>query len=125
MPAEVGLAVVRLIVADQLAERAKELGDYLMASLAELKQRYEVIGDVRGRGLLIGVELVVDRQSRRPAHELMQRVTARCLDLGLNINRAGGPNAVWRIAPPLTIEETELDSAVTILDTALRECGAR
>jgi 2,2-dialkylglycine decarboxylase (pyruvate) len=125
MPAEVGLAVVRLILTEQLAERAKQLGNHLQARLDELKQRHEVVGDVRGRGLLIGVELVEDRQSRRPAHELMQRVTVRCLELGLNVNRAGGPHAVWRIAPPLTIEKHELDSGVAILDEALSDCTAR
>jgi 2,2-dialkylglycine decarboxylase (pyruvate) len=55
----------------------------------------------------------------------MQRVTDRCLQLGLNINKAGGPYAVWRVAPPLTIEKAEIDSAIGILDQALSECGAR
>jgi len=125
MPAEVGLAVVRVIQAEQLAERAAERGRYLMAGLAELQRRYEAIGDLRGRGLLIGVELVTDRQSRRPAHELLRRVTQRCFELGLNINKAGGTNTVWRIAPPLTIERSEIDTALSILDTAMAECDAR
>lgn len=124
MPAEVGLALIRLITTGHLAQRAKGLGDYLMSSLADLRQRYETIGDVRGRGLLVGVELLRDRHSRQPAHELMQGVTNRCLQLGSNIGKAGGPNAVWRIAPPLTIERSELDSAVGILDTALKKSGA-
>ena len=89
MPSEVGLAVLRLIASDRLAERAKTLGAYLLAALGELQQRYEAIGDVRGRGLLIGVELVVDRHSRRPAHELMQRVTNRWLELGLGSKSIG------------------------------------
>ena len=125
MPAEVGLAVLRLIVSEELGKRANEIGQYLWNGLTELKQRYEVIGDVRGRGLLIGVELVEDRHSRKPAHALMQQVTDRCLQLGLNINKAGGPNAVWRIAPPLTIEKREVDDAIEMLDKALGECGAR
>ena len=125
MPAEVGLAVLRLIVSEKLAVRANEIGKYLFDGLLELKQRYEVIGDVRGRGLLIGVELVEDRRFRKPAHTLMQLATDRCLQLGLNINKAGGPNAVWRIAPPLTIEKSDIDSALSILDTALGQCGAR
>ena len=54
----------------------------------------------------------------------MQLVTHRALELGLNINKAGGPNAVWRIAPPLTIEKSEIDSAIGMLDSALSECGA-
>jgi 2,2-dialkylglycine decarboxylase (pyruvate) len=80
--------------------------------------------DAGMQGLLIGVELVEDRHSRHPAHELMQRATDRCLQLGLNVNKAGGPNAVWRVAPPLTIERAQLDTAVSILDTALKESGA-
>jgi 2,2-dialkylglycine decarboxylase (pyruvate) len=125
MPAEVGLAVLRLIVSDKLAQRANEVGSYLWDRLTELRQRHEVIGDIRGRGLLIGVELVEDRHSRRPAHALMQQVTTRALQLGLNINKAGGANAVWRIAPPLTIEKHEIDSAIGMLDQALSESTAR
>lgn len=124
LPAEVGLAVVRLLVADALADRASRLGDYLIGKLRELQQRYETIGDVRGRGLLLGVELVEDRETKRPALDLIQRVTARCFELGLNINKAGGANAVWRIAPPLTVETRQLDRAVEIVDAAMRECGA-
>jgi hypothetical protein len=56
--------------------------------------------DAGMQGLLIGVELVEDRHSRHPAHELMQRATDRCLQLELNVNKAGGPSAVWRVAPP-------------------------
>jgi 2,2-dialkylglycine decarboxylase (pyruvate) len=121
MPAEVGLAIVRLVTTAKLADRSQELGVYLKAQLEQLQQRHEVIGDVRGRGLLIGVELVEDRKSKRPAHELMQRLTARCFELGLNISKAGGPNAVWRVAPPLTIEKQDVDSAVAILDEALSQ----
>jgi 2,2-dialkylglycine decarboxylase (pyruvate) len=124
MPAEVGLAVVKLVASDGLAARARMLGAQLTARLRELQQRYEAIGDVRGRGLLIGLELVEDRFTRKPAVDLIQRVTTRALELGLNLNKAGGVNAVWRIAPPLTIEPREIDRAVDILDTALRECGA-
>lgn len=124
MPARVGLAVVKLLTSERLAERAREIGAYLRAGLDELRQRYEVIGDVRGRGLLLGVELVEDRFNKKPAIDLILKVTARCLELGLNINKAGGANAVWRLAPPLTITREEIDSSLAILDTALRDCGA-
>lgn len=124
MPARVGLAVVRLLASEHLAERARTMGAYLRAGLDELRQRYEIIGDVRGRGLLLGVELVEDRYTKKPALDLIQKVTSRCLALGLNINKAGGSNAVWRIAPPLTITREEIDSSLGILDTALRDCGA-
>ena len=68
--AEVGLAVLKVIAEEQLIARANEMGAYLRARLDELQQRHEVIGDVRGLGLLLGVELVRDRASRAPAHEL-------------------------------------------------------
>jgi len=115
---EVGLAVVRTLVADNLAGRADEMGQYLMSGLRELQDRYETIGDIRGRGLLIGVEIVTDRATNIPNKELMNRLSNRCFELGLNINRVGGPLAVWRIAPPLTITRSEIDQALSILDEA-------
>ena len=66
LPAAVGLAVLEVLARERLAERALVLGERLAAGLRDLQQRYEVIGDVRGRGLLRGVELVTDRQSRTP-----------------------------------------------------------
>jgi 2,2-dialkylglycine decarboxylase (pyruvate) len=115
---EVGLAVVRTLVADELASRADEMGEYIMSGLRELQQRHETIGDIRGRGLLIGVEIVKDRETRNPDKERMNSVSERCFDLGLNINRVGGPLSVWRIAPPLTISKAEVDLALEIMDEA-------
>jgi 2,2-dialkylglycine decarboxylase (pyruvate) len=121
LTATVGLAVIDVIVGEGLAARAKALGLYLKDRLLALQERFEVIGDVRGRGLLLGVEIVADRETREPGHELIAALTARCFALGLNINRVGGPHSVWRIAPPLTITEGEIDEAVAILDQALGE----
>lgn len=115
---EVGLAVVRTLVADQLAARADDIGIYLMSGLKKLQERHEAIGDVRGRGLLIGVEIVSDRETRNPDKELMTRISNRCFELGLNINRVGGPLSVWRIAPPLTITKAEVDKALEIMDAS-------
>ena len=91
--------------------------------LLELQQRHEAIGDVRGAGLLLGVELVKDRHSKTPDHELGARTTARCFELGLsmNIRRRPERGAVWRIAPPLTVSVDEIDRATSILDQALSE----
>jgi 2,2-dialkylglycine decarboxylase (pyruvate) len=124
LPAAVGLAVLEVLRRERLAERALELGARLEAGLRELHQRYEVIGDVRGRGLLWGVELVRDRQSRRPHPELGGRITRRCLELGLSMNIVSLPGlaSVWRIAPPLTSTADQIDEGVSILDQAIREC---
>ena len=81
-------------------------------------KRNEAIGDVRGRGLLIGVEIVSDRETRNPDKERMSRISSRFFELGLNINRVGGPLSVWRIAPPLTITKSDVDQALEIMDEA-------
>ncbi|MCE3248933.1 MAG: aspartate aminotransferase family protein [Geminicoccaceae bacterium] len=124
MPAAVGLAVLEVLRRERLAERALELGRRLEAGLRDLQQRYEVVGDVRGRGLLWGVELVTDRQSRRPDPKLGGRITGRCLELGLSMNIVSLPGlaSVWRIAPPLTATPAEIDEGLAILDQAIRDC---
>lgn len=119
--ASVGLAVVDVILNEKLVERAATLGKYLKDRLIELQQRYDVIGDVRGRGLLLGVEIVADRKTREPGHVLIQALTSRCFALGLNLNKVGGPHSVWRIAPPLTISKDEIDQAIEIMDRAFKE----
>ncbi len=123
LPAAAGRAVLRTIIEENLIERARERGAYLRRRLEELQQKYEVIGDVRGLGLLLGVELVKDRKSKVPFHELGAATTARCFELGLsmNIRRRPERGSVWRIAPPLTVTEAEIDKAIDILDQALRE----
>ncbi|CAB3675574.1 2,2-dialkylglycine decarboxylase [Achromobacter denitrificans] len=123
LPATVGLAVLETIERERLIERARTQGDYLRRGLLELQQRHEAIGDVRGLGLLLGVELVRDRDTRQPFHELGALTTQRCFELGLsmNIRRRPERGSVWRIAPPLTVSNAEIDRAISILDQALTE----
>jgi 2,2-dialkylglycine decarboxylase (pyruvate) len=125
LAARVALAVLREVLAERLAQRAAVLGERLGLMLGELAERHEAVGDVRGRGLLMGVELVSDRQTRRPAEALGVAVTARCLELGLNVNivKLPGMSSVLRIAPPLTVTEAELDEGVTVLDQALKDAS--
>jgi 2,2-dialkylglycine decarboxylase (pyruvate) len=126
LPAAVGAKVAEIVVRDGLAERARELGAYLKSQLQALQQRHEAIGDVRGRGLLLGVELVVDRQRREPARDLGFAVSERALELGasLNIGRRAMAN-IFRIAPPLTVTREQIDTAVAIFDQALTECAGQ
>lgn len=123
LPATVGLAVLDTIRKEGLVERARSTGAYLRGQLLALQQRYEAIGDVRGEGLLLGVELVSDRETRLPHHELGARTTRKCFELGLsmNIRRRPERGSVWRIAPPLTVSTQEIDRAIAILDRALKE----
>jgi len=123
MPAEVGLAVLDTIAANGLNAKALEMGAYLKEGLLALQKRHEPIGDVRGSGLLLGVELVRDRESRTPDAATGRAVTDLCLQKGLSMNivSVGGMAAVWRIAPPLTVAACEIDRALSILDEALTE----
>ena len=123
LPALAGLAVLETVENENLIERAGEMGAYLRRGLESLQQKYEAIGEIRGQGLLIGLDLVKDRESREPHLELGDVTTKRCMELGLsmNIKRRPERGAVWRIAPPLTISREELDRGVEILDRALRD----
>jgi 2,2-dialkylglycine decarboxylase (pyruvate) len=123
LPATVGLAVLDTLKREHLMERARTQGAYLRGCLLTLQQRHEAIGDVRGAGLLLGVELVQDRATKQPFHELGALTTQRCFELGLsmNIRRRPERGSVWRIAPPLTVSNDEIDRAVAILDQALTE----
>lgn len=121
LAAVIGATVLRVIASEDLVARAGRLGGRLRERLLELQNRHEVIGDVRGRGLLQGIELVTDRASKQPADRLGQVVTQACLERGLHLNivQLPGMGGVFRIAPPLTVSETELDTGLAILDEAL------
>jgi 2,2-dialkylglycine decarboxylase (pyruvate) len=123
LAAEIGLAVLATLHEEQLIARSNEMGTYMRAQLDELMQRYEQIGDVRGLGLLIGVELVTDRTTKQPAHGLGPLATEKCLAAGLNLNirRKAERGAVWRIAPPLTVSHDEIDRAIAIIDRSLAD----
>ena len=119
LPAAVGNTVLDVLIRDRLDERARVLGDRLQGGLLELAERHKVIGDVRGRGLLVGLELVDGGSG--DADALGGAVTRRCADLGLHMNivQLPGMGGIFRIAPPLTASDAEIDRGVAILDEAL------
>jgi len=122
LPAMVGLKVIEVVERDGLAARAATLGDRLKRGLRALQQKYDCIGDVRGRGLLLGVEFeALDHGQRHSARALSDAVTAEALHLGLsaNIVRTGASDGVLRIAPPLTATDAEIDLGLELLDAAL------
>jgi 2,2-dialkylglycine decarboxylase (pyruvate) len=122
LPAAVGLKVIEIILRDNLAERARVAGARLKAGFESLMQRHEVIGDVRGRGLLMGVEVVKDRRTKTPYPDLAGRVKSRCLELGLSTSIVRGTWGVFRIAPPIVISDAEIDLGLEIFAQALKEC---
>ncbi|MTB51101.1 aspartate aminotransferase family protein [Lewinella sp. W8] len=128
LPAAVGLAMMDILLQEDMATQAAIKGAYLKTQLEALQERHECIGDVRGRGLLLGVEIVKDRNSREPDVELGHRISDYCLTMGLSMNivRVKGMGGVFRIAPPLTITTSEIDLGVEILDQAIgKALGSR
>jgi 2,2-dialkylglycine decarboxylase (pyruvate) len=122
LPAAVGAKVVEIVLRDRLADRAAAMGKRLKQGLVDLKSRCEWIGDVRGRGLLLGLEFTDEPAGkRRPAAMLSDAVTDHALALGLsaNIVRAGSSGGVMRIAPALTVSEAEIDLGLDILGSAI------
>jgi 2,2-dialkylglycine decarboxylase (pyruvate) len=124
LPAAVGRAVLRTVIAEDLAGRAVAMGARLRAGLEALQRRHQAIGDVRGVGLMLGVDLVADRETRVPDTRYGAAVTERCIELGLNVNivKFAGLGSVLRIAPPLTISAQDIDLGLEILDQALTDC---
>jgi 2,2-dialkylglycine decarboxylase (pyruvate) len=119
LPAAVGLKVLEIVVRDKLIDRAREAGEYLAAGLLRLKQRYTCIGDVRGRGLLRGIEFT--GVGARDATTISNAVTEAAMDVGLSANlvRSGTAGGTMRIAPPLTVRNEELDEGLDLLDRAI------
>ncbi|SEP16419.1 aspartate aminotransferase family protein [Amycolatopsis saalfeldensis] len=125
--AAVGTTVLDVLTRDRLDERAAALGAFLRAGLERIGARHGVVGDIRGRGLLAGLELVVDRETKEGSDALGALVTRRCLELGLHMNivQLPGMGGVFRIAPPLTATEDELSLGLSILDEAIGDAVAR
>jgi 2,2-dialkylglycine decarboxylase (pyruvate) len=123
LPARVALAVLDVLAEEELNDRALAMGEQLAAGLRYLQGRHEIIGDVRGFGLLQGVELVKDRETRAPDVTTGRAITRHCMQLGLSMNivSVGAMAAIWRIAPPLTVSVAEIDRAIAILDQAITE----
>jgi 2,2-dialkylglycine decarboxylase (pyruvate) len=121
LPAAVGATVIDVILRERLADHALQMGKHFVHGLRELQRRHECIGDIRGRGLMLGLELVADRESKRPIPEFGAAVSRRCFELGLSMNivQLPGMGGTFRMAPPLIVQKSEIDAAVEILDAAL------
>jgi 2,2-dialkylglycine decarboxylase (pyruvate) len=121
LPAAVGLKVLEVVERDGLVARANVMGERLRNGLLRLQERFECIGDVRGRGLLLGMEVVKDRATKEPADGLGAKITRECMSLGLSMNivQLPGMGGVFRIAPPLTVSEAEIDLGLGLLEQAI------
>lgn len=121
LPAAVGVKVLEVVARDRLVERARVAGVRLQQGLRALQDRFECIGDVRGRGLLLGIEIVRSRSGKEAAPELGAAITRECMRLGLSMNivQLPGMGGVFRIAPPLTVSDAEIDLGLDLLGRAI------
>ena len=115
-----GIASIDEIVENDLPKRALEIGNLWQANLRALQQRYELIGDIRGRGLLQGIELVRDRRTTEPATQIAADVYRHCLADGLMFSVRGKFKNVLRFVPPFTTTNAQLDKATEILEAGMR-----
>jgi 4-aminobutyrate aminotransferase len=112
-------AVIDVIKEEKLLENATKQGAYIMKRLTELKEKSEIVGDVRGKGLMIGMEIVEDKESKKPAPQKVSEIMMRSWKRGINVITCGA--STIRIAPPLVITRELVDSSLDIIEDVTKE----
>ncbi|XP_046527590.1 alanine--glyoxylate aminotransferase 2, mitochondrial isoform X1 [Equus quagga] len=116
----IGSAVLEVIKEENLQENSQEVGTYMLLELAKLRDEFEIVGDVRGKGLMIGIEMVKDKMSRQPLPpEEVSQIHEDCKHMGLLVGKSGVFSQTFRIAPPMCITKPEVDFAVEVFRSAL------
>ena len=123
--AAIGLAVLDVVEEERLHEHAALVGSTLKANLASLAMRHDCIGDVRGRGLFLGIEFVKDRSTKEPAPDIAAYVVNRAKELGVLLSVDGPSHNVIKIKPPMTFTAQNADRLVGTLDQVLTEDSVR
>ena len=116
-----GRAVLEIIEREKLQENSLTIGSRLLAGLNQLKEKHKLIGDVRGKGLMLGVELVKDRQSKEPAKEASAQILERCKEMGLLLGKGGLWGQTIRFSPPMCVNEQDADFLLEVLDLAFSD----
>jgi alanine-glyoxylate transaminase/(R)-3-amino-2-methylpropionate-pyruvate transaminase len=117
----IGKTVLEVIERDGLQERCAVLGKRLLKGLHKLMEKYSVIGDVRGKGLMVAIELVTDRESKKPAKARTAAVFETAKDLGALIGKGGLDGNILRITPPMCIHEADIDFLLEVLDCSFQQ----
>ena len=117
--ARAALTTIEIIEQEGLVARSAELGAHAMNRLQDQIGNLPIVGDIRGRGLMFGVEIVEDRATKTPGHDRAERIYYACLEAGLSFKISQG--CVLTLSPPLTISRDDLDRALTIVETAIRD----
>jgi alanine-glyoxylate transaminase/(R)-3-amino-2-methylpropionate-pyruvate transaminase len=116
-----GRAVLRVIEREKLQQNSLKIGGQLIAGLQRLADRHPLIGEVRGLGLMLGMELVKDRRSKEPAKDEAARVWETCKDLGLLVGKGGLWGNTLRIKPPMCLTAADAEFLLEVFDEALSQ----
>ncbi|XP_005078059.1 alanine--glyoxylate aminotransferase 2, mitochondrial isoform X2 [Mesocricetus auratus] len=116
----IGSAVLEVIKEENLQKNSQEVGTYMLLKFAKLRDEFDIIGDVRGKGLMMGIEMVQDKMSRQPLPKTeVNQIHEDCKDMGLLVGRGGNFSQTFRIAPPMCITKLEVDFAFEVFRAAL------
>ena len=121
IPVAAANATIDVIDDEGLIDNAYKMGEVIRGRFKELQKEYEIIGDVRGRGLFNGVELVRDRKSKEPASMETRKIVFRCWQLGLRIGLVGTYSNVLDVTPPLIITQEQAENGLDIIEQAMRD----
>ena len=119
--ASAGRAVLKTISSERLCDNAREIGSKLITGLKQLAEKHSLIGDIRGRGLVIGVDLVSDHESKKPANRECAKIVYRAQELGAVFFYVGSGSNVIELTPPINLNEKEAEEALQILDRAFED----
>jgi alanine-glyoxylate transaminase/(R)-3-amino-2-methylpropionate-pyruvate transaminase len=119
-----GKAVLEVIEREKLQENSLKLGNHILAGLEKLKAKHKLIGDVRGKGLMLGIELVKDRTTKEPAKAECTQVLELCREMGLLLGKGGLHGSVIRFAPPMSISQADADFMLEVFDAAFSDLAA-
>ena len=121
MSCAIGNAVLDIIEEEKLMDNAIAVGDSLFNQLVKLKEKYRIIGDVRGLGMFIGIDLVKDRNTREPATSEAQHVITRMKEQFILLSADGPHRNVLKFKPPMVFSMQDVDHLVSVLDTIFHE----
>jgi len=125
MASAVGMAVLDVMEQERTMENSKEVGTYLLRQLVGLVDRYEIVGDVRGKGLMIGIEMVEDKETKTPLNQTaMMQIWDRTKEAGVLIGKGGFFGSVFRLKPPMIISKKDADQTVSALEEAIQRTQA-
>jgi 4-aminobutyrate aminotransferase-like enzyme len=119
------IATMEVIKEERLLEKASRHGSYIMKRLVELSEKYEIIGDVRGLGLMLGIELVENRKTKVPANIKAKEIQNMAYKKGLLLSKVGRYENILRLTPHLVATEKQIDLGLEILEEAIKMDGSK